>query len=290
MERESGRGMDGEVGDDLGLMRIRAGLMLGARSKSHWDLSLHQLALLLLVTATPGDHGLRTAPKALGSSRGAVARALAGLERRGLAQFATAADGGPDDRILPTERGRALVQEVAEEMNKPVAAASPVQDTLGDAEAGAAATADAFGQIDTLGHTPQAGDAEARGRFVDKRSATPVDVEVGRRIREYRVRSGITLHELAQQIGVSSAQLSRYEIGLTRVAASRLVAIASALGVAVDALIKSAGAEPTPRFARAAPDVGELLSAFSNIARPERRSALIALAKSMAQSEAARRL
>jgi transcriptional regulator with XRE-family HTH domain len=121
-------------------------------------------------------------------------------------------------------------------------------------------------------------------RALNKRSPTLTDAAVGRRIRDYRVSVGMPLAELSALVGVSQPQLYRYEAGLTRVAASRLIAIAAALGVSVEAL--AGGGDPigeTGQVGRAEVDL--LLRAFSNIVRPERRSALLALARSMADTE-----
>jgi transcriptional regulator with XRE-family HTH domain len=114
-----------------------------------------------------------------------------------------------------------------------------------------------------------------------KRAPTDTDAAVGRRIRDCRIAMGMSLGELSSQVGVSQPQLYRYECGLTRVAASRLIAIAAALGVSIEALAR--GDQPCAPGTSAEADL--LLRAFSNIGQPERRSALIALARSMADTE-----
>jgi transcriptional regulator with XRE-family HTH domain len=123
-------------------------------------------------------------------------------------------------------------------------------------------------------------------RTLNKRSPTHTDAAVGRRIRDLRTSMGMPLAELSGLIGVSQPQLYRYESGLTRVAASRLIAIAAALGVSVEALASGGQAMPS-RQGGGGFEVDLLLRAFGNIARPERRSALIALARSMAETDIA---
>lgn len=123
-------------------------------------------------------------------------------------------------------------------------------------------------------------------RAANKRAPTPADAAVGRRIRDYRVAVGMALAELSSRVGVSQPQLYRYESGLTRVAASRLIAISDALGVSVEALTSRGDAAPL-RKPGGGTEVDLLLRAFNNIGRPERRSALIALARSMADTDAA---
>lgn len=78
------------------------------------------------------------------------------------------------------------------------------------------------------------------------------------------------LSELSRRVGVSSAQMRRYECGLTRVAASRLITIAAALGASVKALTSITASLDTVRQANTA-DGDRLLRAFSSISRPKQR-------------------
>lgn len=61
----------------------------------------------------------------------------------------------------------------------------------------------------------------------------PVDVHVGKRIRHRRWLVGMTQQQLAENVGIKFQQIQKYETGANRVSASRLWAIASALGVPV---------------------------------------------------------
>ncbi|RBI87697.1 transcriptional regulator [Rhodosalinus halophilus] len=60
-----------------------------------------------------------------------------------------------------------------------------------------------------------------------------IDVEVGSRIRQRRIALGMSQTELGRLAGVKFQQIQKYETGANRVSASRLWAIASALGVPV---------------------------------------------------------
>jgi transcriptional regulator with XRE-family HTH domain len=122
---------------------------------------------------------------------------------------------------------------------------------------------------------------QAKSRAVTQRAPTTADTAVGRRIRDYRLARRMPLSELSSRVGVSYPQMHRYECGLTRVAAGRLIAIASALGVSVEALT-SITTEARPAARR--DDVDLLLEAFNGIDRPEQRHALISLARSMASA------
>ena len=58
-----------------------------------------------------------------------------------------------------------------------------------------------------------------------------LDVHIGRRIRLRRRIMGLNQTELARRIGVTFQQVHKYETGQSAVTASRLYAIAAALGV-----------------------------------------------------------
>ncbi|MCR0985728.1 helix-turn-helix domain-containing protein [Roseomonas populi] len=121
-----------------------------------------------------------------------------------------------------------------------------------------------------------------------QRSPTSSDVAVGREIRELRRVRRMTQKALARMVGVTGAQLHRYEVGTTRIAASRLIAIANALDIRPDVLIAAGSIQdvPTPPAMALPPsagdDIAELLQVFCTITDPKRRSALIAVARMMA--------
>ncbi|MEQ8602548.1 MAG: helix-turn-helix transcriptional regulator [Marivibrio sp.] len=84
--------------------------------------------------------------------------------------------------------------------------------------------------------------------------AHPVDVAVGNRVRELRIRSGMTQQTLAEKVGVSFQQVQKYEKGANRMGASRLIQVASILNVPVSALFQDidndgAAVEPLDRDA-----------------------------------------
>jgi transcriptional regulator with XRE-family HTH domain len=66
------------------------------------------------------------------------------------------------------------------------------------------------------------------------KSPDPIDIEVGRKVREARVLRRMTQSELAEAAGgVTFQQLQKYENGTNRIAPSRLVKIAKALELPV---------------------------------------------------------
>lgn len=70
---------------------------------------------------------------------------------------------------------------------------------------------------------------------MNERSPTPLDREIGRRIRRQRLSANVSQEQLAKDIGVTFQQVQKYENGTNRIAASRLHRVACALGVEMSA-------------------------------------------------------
>ena len=71
----------------------------------------------------------------------------------------------------------------------------------------------------------------------------PVDVHVGKRIRQRRWMNGTTQQQLAEAVGIKFQQIQKYETGMNRVSASRLWDIANVLGVTVSFFFEGLDAE-----------------------------------------------
>src|SRR5437868_15248033 len=65
------------------------------------------------------------------------------------------------------------------------------------------------------------------------KGTTSDDVEVGQRIRARRMAKGMSQTELGDLLGVTFQQVQKYEKGVNRVGAGRLVRVAEALDVPV---------------------------------------------------------
>lgn len=59
----------------------------------------------------------------------------------------------------------------------------------------------------------------------------PVDIHVGKKIREARLVRGLTQSAVAKQLGLSFQQLQKYETGYNRVSASKLFELSQLLEV-----------------------------------------------------------
>ncbi len=66
---------------------------------------------------------------------------------------------------------------------------------------------------------------------------TPLDA-IGRRLREERVRAGISQRELARRLGLSASLISQLESGQSRPSVGTLYSIVTELGVSLDRVIR----------------------------------------------------
>ncbi|WP_369061037.1 helix-turn-helix transcriptional regulator [Caulobacter sp. 73W] len=112
----------------------------------------------------------------------------------------------------------------------------------------------------------------------------PIDIAVGARIRARRKVQGFSQSHVAQQLGLTFQQIQKYERGVNRVSASKLVQIAALLGTSVAWLVgeeESAGAGDQWSILGEAGAM-ELLQSFSELKSPRARNALVRLARAMA--------
>jgi transcriptional regulator with XRE-family HTH domain len=67
------------------------------------------------------------------------------------------------------------------------------------------------------------------------RSATPIDLEIGAKLRLFRCARNISQVQLAKQLGVTFQQVQKYERGANRIGSGRLYEAAQVLQVPVSA-------------------------------------------------------
>src|ERR1700688_5046168 len=68
---------------------------------------------------------------------------------------------------------------------------------------------------------------------VPKRRPDRVDIEVGRRVRTFRLEKGLSQEQLGDQLGLTFQQVQKYEKGINRIGAGRLQRIANILEIPV---------------------------------------------------------
>lgn len=128
--------------------------------------------------------------------------------------------------------------------------------------------------------------------------ANPVDLFVGKRLRQRRRLLGLTQQQLASEVNIRFQQIQKYESGANRISASRLWAIAKALDVPVayffdglngdetgeldigGARIAGANGAKTPADVFSNKETIDLVRAFYNLQEEPRRR-LLDLAKAM---------
>ena len=129
---------------------------------------------------------------------------------------------------------------------------------------------------------------------MSERSANPVDVHVGARVRLRRLMLRMSQDKLGENLGVTFQQAQKYERGTNRVSASRLWGMADVLDVPVQyffeglALESGAGGfgenDQTPLvydFINS-PDGVQLAAAFSRITDPKVRRQVLQLVRALA--------
>ena len=103
----------------------------------------------------------------------------------------------------------------------------------------------------------------------------PIDVQLGATVKARREALRITQAELAEQIGVTFQQVQKYERGVNRISASRLVRIAQVLDTTAAELLGEGEQLSEVAGAHA------LLQAWSRIEQREQREAVLSLVKSL---------
>lgn len=91
------------------------------------------------------------------------------------------------------------------------------------------------------------------------RQSNGVDLHIGGRLRLRRQALGLTQEQLAERLHVTSQQVQKYEKGLNRISASRLLDLASMLDVPIkyffDGLPEVAGSAEAPQDRDPTPDL-----------------------------------
>lgn len=126
-----------------------------------------------------------------------------------------------------------------------------------------------------------------------KRDINPVNIHVGRRIRQQRLVLQISQERLGDAAGVSFQQIQKYERGVNRCAGECLVNIAKTLGVSPGWFYEGApgvgDAPPNPEAQEvaafmASPDGVVIARAFVRIIDPQLRHAIAKFVTEMATS------
>ena len=114
----------------------------------------------------------------------------------------------------------------------------------------------------------------------------PIDAAVGKNLQNIRVMRGVSQGDLGKKVGVTFQQIQKYEKGVNRVSASKLVEIANALDVAIADLFDGVSARNRPASAKL--DLGaisaeavKLVTAFEAIEDKGARRHIVQLVKAL---------
>lgn len=132
----------------------------------------------------------------------------------------------------------------------------------------------------------RASDVKARaaidGRPV-RRRVGDADAVLGQRIRRVRIERKLTQEELAERLRISCQQLQKYESGINRVSAVRLVDLARVLNVGVAALATDVEDEqhagPDQSVVPTVREVTELLEAFYAVRSADARAKVLEMTR-----------
>jgi transcriptional regulator with XRE-family HTH domain len=124
----------------------------------------------------------------------------------------------------------------------------------------------------------------------DERSATSVDKRLGQRLRARRLEMDLSQEQLAERLGVTFQQVQKYEKGVNRIAASRLVDIATALETPIVHFFEGMGPGKGAKSDRATemmatPEGAQLVGLFLDIKSKPVRRKVIDLVRALAQGD-----
>lgn len=117
-------------------------------------------------------------------------------------------------------------------------------------------------------------------RTIEHDGPHPVDVIVGANLRSIRTKAGMSQTDVAAGLGLTFQQLQKYERGVNRVSASKIVELSHILGIPITALFEGVtGAKPRLTPDRMVLEIGKLASSMTR----QRRAHLLTIAREVAR-------
>jgi transcriptional regulator with XRE-family HTH domain len=125
---------------------------------------------------------------------------------------------------------------------------------------------------------------------VTKKRPDPLDIEVGQRVRTFRLQKGLSQQKLGDQLGLTFQQVQKYEKGTNRISAGRLQRIADILEIPVADFFtshKQGGVAPAELYKLLDTAAAlRLMRAYSRIREPRLQLAITRLVGSIAADSA----
>jgi Predicted transcriptional regulators len=117
--------------------------------------------------------------------------------------------------------------------------------------------------------------------MTEERSPDPIDIEVGQRVRAFRLAKKLSQKGLADACGISFQQVQKYERGANRVSASMMCRIGEALGIDPADLLpptaRKLTADPIDLTALQSKESQEVMRILSSLSPKARRAAIAML-------------
>lgn len=115
--------------------------------------------------------------------------------------------------------------------------------------------------------------------------AHPVDVHVGRRLKQIRTARRMSQTDVAKQLDLSFQQIQKYEIGSNRIAASRLYELSRILDVPTSYFFEGLPDDDAPNAGRT-----DIMSAVASIKDESVRSRIVSLIEDVSGMTVARQM
>lgn len=145
--------------------------------------------------------------------------------------------------------------------------------------------------------------SRVRNLAAEEEAPDPVDISVGGRLRQRRTLLGMSQEKLGRAVGLTFQQIQKYERGVNRIGASRLLQLSRALGVPIAYFFEDV---PAPKAARAAQPASpsssldgdpfsrretmELVRAYYAISNPYVRKRVLDLVRALSRAPQAKAL
>lgn len=113
-----------------------------------------------------------------------------------------------------------------------------------------------------------------------------IDTSIGLKIQQLRIAKGVSRQSLAENIGITHQQLQKYEKGVNRISASRLLDIAQQLEVSIIYFFEDVVSDLPQHVLQQQRIYVDLVRDFAKITRREQQDAIRKLVQTIATAQA----
>ena len=113
----------------------------------------------------------------------------------------------------------------------------------------------------------------------------PVDIHVGKRVKEIRTIRGLTQSNIADLLGISFQQLQKYETGANRISASRMFELSKLLEISPSFFFEGLEGEDYKNLPPMDVETARIANILSNIKNEKLKKRLFTLISEIANSD-----